>query len=99
MITAPFKWHSFIGAKELIPKSKPSGLKVIPGCERRKDNTYPKGVLFRGKRYLRYAISPFGAIILGTDGTYDQDLSRTKLIPNTNNPVIAPFGEFLQALG
>ncbi len=91
-----FIWHPVVGEREIVPKDKPTGLKVIPGCERKTDGTYPAGVLFRGKRYLRYAISPFGAIILGTDGTYSQTLSRDNLLPETDNPVIAPMAEFLQ---
>jgi len=82
--------------KITIPKSKTTGLKRIPGCEATQDMPQGREVVFNGKKYHNYAISPFGAIILGSDGTYDQELSRDKLMPDTTEPVIAPFVEYLQ---
>jgi len=82
--------------KAVVPKDKPTGLLRIPGCERTTDRPQGRNVVFLGKEYHNYAISPFGAIILGGYGTYDQELSRTKLLPDTVNPVICPFVEYLQ---
>ena len=84
--------------KVAIAKDKPTGLLRIPGCEA--THTMPRGrnVIFNGREYHNYAISPFGAIILGSDGTYDQELSREKLIPETFNPVLGVFVEYLQVM-
>ncbi len=91
-----FIWHPVVGEMLSIGKSSPTATKYIPGCERQADNTYPPGVLFRGKRYSHYCVSPFGSIVLGNEHLYSQTLSRDNLLPETDNPVIAPMAEFLQ---
>lgn len=92
----PFEWYHFVGDKDkvLMDDTKTTGLLIIPGCQQ--DEKYPTGVLFGGKRRRTYSIDPFGAVILGNKGTYRQELSREKLFPDTDQPVIVPFGEFLQ---
>ena len=93
-----YRWINNVQAKNkaVVPKDKPTGLLRIPGCEGTKDLPQGREVVFLGKGYHNYAISPFGAIILGNDGTYDQDLSREKLLPDTKEPVLCPFVEYMQ---
>ena len=81
--------------KVAVPKSKPTGLLRIPGCEATHAMPRGRNVVFNGKEYHNYAISPFGAIVLGSDGTYDQELTRQKLLPDTFNPVLGVFVEYL----
>ena len=93
-----YHWINNVNEKNrvIIGKDKPTGLLRIPGCEATHEMPRGREVVFLGKGYHNYAISPFGAIILGNDGVYDQELSRTKLLPDTEMPVIAPFVEYLQ---
>ena len=84
--------------KVLMNKDKTTGLLTIPGCEATTDQPQGREVMFQGKGYHTYAISPFGAIVLGNKGTYSQDLTREKLLPDTDNPVLCPFAEYLQVM-
>jgi len=94
-----FKWYNIKDDPIYISKVKSTGLTTIPGCQAYRQNgkvVRPKGVLFNGKHYHSYAISPFGAIILGTKGVYSQKLSQSKILPETDQPLIIPFGEVMQ---
>ena len=88
--------NAVVAYKVTIGKDKPTGLLRIPGCEATTELPHGRTVEFNGEEYHNFAISPFGAIILGNDGTYEQTLSRTNLTPATRSPVICVFKEYLQ---
>ena len=92
----PFKWYEFpIEARVAMSALSTTGLNVIPGPI----DEMPSGVMFNNERYYNYSIGPFGFVVLGNAGTYRQELSKDKLFPDTNNPIIVPFGEFLKVHG
>ena len=95
-----YKWYPVPAGREKIHigKFKAGPVDVIPGCEQDETHAIPQGVLFRGKRYNNFSVTPFGTLCLGDSPIFFQELSREKLLPETDAPLIIPLGELLQSV-
>ena len=98
----PNLWTPNKKGKVAMSKDRATGLFEIPGTERKMVDgkmVTPLPVIIGGNEIRTCCYFPHGGISLGDDELFRQILGKDQIFPITEQPILANFGEFLQALG